>query len=159
MRTPLACIVLAVALIGCSSKPERSPHATVGILDLQQPKRGWNPFAHKPQRDLVVKAVDGQAVRDQRARSGLVLTPGWHSITLSAKRNSGASLGVRYGGESGRKLGERMDDRASAAHDRVLQMRVIAGHDYTAHMKQRGDHYEYWIEDRDGKIIVGGKRR
>ncbi len=160
MRTFHACIALALAvmMISCSSQPQRAPHPTVGILDLKQPKRGWFSSA-KSQRTLVVKAVDGAATSDPQARLGLVLAPGWRSITLSTKRDSAAALGERYGGQSGRKLGERFDSKSSARYDRILRVCVLPGHDYLAHVKLHDNQFEYWIEDVDGDIIVAGTRR
>lgn len=118
------------------------------MLDLKQPKYGWfgisfRSKSHRPQ--LIVRALDGKPVRDQRIPGGLVLTPGPHLVTLSARYQSKADIASRFG-EAAEKLGQKLDSMPSK-HDRPVPVNAVAGEDYVAHMKPKGDSFRYWIEE------------
>ena len=146
-------------LASCSSSPDRAAHPTVAILDLKQPN-GWMGMhltSKKKRPQLIVRAFDGQPVRDQNIPGGLIMTPGHHTITLSARRYSKADLGQRFG-EIGEMLGRKADN-APSRHDRQLRVNAMPGHDYTAHMRTNGDSFDYWIESVTEDEVVATTRR
>jgi hypothetical protein len=160
-RLALIALLFAALLPSCSSTSDRAPHPGIGVLDLQQPKHGFLgiSFASKRnRRDLVVRSVDGQRVRDPKLPAGLALTPGLRMITLSAQRESAVQLGRRLAGKLGAQLGQHLDASAASVHDRALTLTIISGHDYTAYMRKRGDTYQYWIEDVTDDVIVADTR-
>ena len=160
-RLALIALLLAALLPSCSSIPDRASHPCIGVLDLQQSKHGFLgiSFASKrTRRDLVVRAVDGQPVRDPKLPAGLSLLPGMRMITLSAQRESAVQLGRKLAGKLGAQLGQKLDASAASVHDRTLTLNVLGGHDYTAHMRKRGDTYQYWIEDVTDDVIVADTR-
>jgi hypothetical protein len=149
-------VLLPFALGSCGG-PDRAPHPTAAVLDLKQ-KKGWLGISLKLKKRrtyLVVKAIDGSAARDPKLPEGVALPPGTHAITLSARRDNAIVLGRQFGGSIGAQIGQQMDAQASSRHDRTLTVRVLPGHDYVAHMRSRGDSYEYWIEDEtEGEIVA-----
>jgi hypothetical protein len=157
IRLAIVTLLLAALLPGCSSAPKRAPHPGVGILDLKQLRIGWFS-SRKKHRDLVVRALDGKAVRDPKLPAGLALPPGVRSLTLSAQHDNAVVLGRKLGGNIGARLGRQLDSNAASSYDRTLVFSAISGHDYVAHMRKHGDKYDYWIEDVTGDRIVADTR-
>ena len=162
MNTRLSLLTLFAALLlaSCSSSSSRAPHPTIAIMDVQQPKGWlgihWRSKKHRPQ--LIARALDGAGVPDPAIPGGLVLTPGPHTVTLSARhRSSLADLGKRWG-----ELGDRAAGRLSAIpskYDRPIFINAKPGHEYLAHMRSSGDNFEYWVENTTEDEIVADTRR
>lgn len=159
-RLVLASLLLSVLVPGCSSTPERAPHPGIGIIDLEQPS-GWfgiHMTSEKRRIHLVVRAIDGATIRDPKIPAGLSLSPGTHSITLSARRMNYTRLGVKVAGNLGGRLGRELDQRSSSPNDRTLTFTVIPGHEYSAHMRSHGSSYDYWIDDETEDRTVATTR-
>ncbi len=159
IRFSLLTLFAAFVLASCSSSSSRAPHPTVAMLDLQQPKgwfgMHWKSKKHRPQ--LVARALDGRGVRDQTLPGGMILTPGPHTVTLSARYRSLADLGKRWG-DLGEKAGSRIDI-APSRFDRPVVINAKPGHEYLGHMRSRGEGFEYWVENTTEDEIVADTRR
>jgi len=151
-RLSLLVLLLVSGLVSCSSLPRLSSHPTVAMLFLEP---GGNAYPRGAEAYVILRAVDGEMVKDQTLPGGMVLRPGWSHVTLSARRDAGTRIGGMIFGEMGSTMGRAIDELGSTQFDRRLSFRAEAGHDYQARMKQAEFGYDYWIEDRTtGKTVA-----
>jgi hypothetical protein len=151
----LAAISLSLCAITACSSVDRAAHPDSGVIDLAQSKSWLSLTPAKRRAALIIRALDGVVVADQKAPLGMSLTPGPHVITLSVQRNLASKVGQKLGGRRGERLGQRLDSQAASRHDRQLSIIVQPGHDYRASMRSNGDSYDYSIKDlTTGETVV-----
>lgn len=155
-RFALPALFATCLLVSCASPPERAPHPTASVLDLKQPK-GWLGMHWKSKKRrpvLIARALDGKPLPDPSLPAGLAMPPGHHTITLSIRRPLLDAVRNKLG------LDTSLESRIPSKHDRALTFIALAGHDYAAHMKAKGETFAYWIEDaEDDDIIVADTRK
>lgn len=136
-------ISLLLLLTGCSSL-QGPLHPMTAVLSVEKPHHGLRgevlPYT-------VVSAVDGHEPRDMTVPDGVSLRPGWHSISLSERRNIGQAAGRLTFGRLGEVLGTAMDELQSATLERTLDFYAKAGHDYLVRREETPLGAEFRIID------------
>ena len=131
-------------LAGCNSLPGPL-HPGTAVLGVERPGRGLRgdvlPYT-------VVTAVDGREPRDAMVPGGISLRPGWHSVSLSARRNLGQTTGRWTFGRLGEALGRAIDELQSATLERTLDFYAQPGRDYLVRREETPFGSEFRIVDR-----------